>query len=91
VRHFENLWRAVLWLQWALDYESTMREFVHILLSLPLGGASFFTLKTISDSAEFFPNHVIVGINQHGVRHCKATASKGDVSVGQGPVWGMSL
>lgn len=46
-----------------------MREFVHIILSLPSGGASFFTLKTISDTAEFFPNHVIVGINQHGVRH----------------------
>jgi len=46
-----------------------------------LGGASFFTLKTVSDTAEFFPNHVIVGINQHGVRHSNTSTRIGCVTV----------
>lgn len=68
-----------------------MREFVHILMSLPLGGASFFTLKTISDTAEFFPNHVIVGINHHGVCHCEASTSMECVTIKHQPAGGMSL
>eukprot|EP00475_Leptophrys_vorax_P002718 TRINITY_DN11532_c0_g3_i1.p1 TRINITY_DN11532_c0_g3~~TRINITY_DN11532_c0_g3_i1.p1 ORF type:complete len:600 (-),score=34.28 TRINITY_DN11532_c0_g3_i1:214-1968(-) len=52
---------------WSLDHEGTMREFVRILLEIPQGGSVFFDLKTLVDSAAYFPKLVVVGVNHNGL------------------------
>ncbi|CAI5993403.1 unnamed protein product [Closterium sp. NIES-65] len=57
---------------WSLDHEATMREFVRILLEIPQGGSVFFDLRTEEDTANYFPKHVIVGVNHNGLHFLDA-------------------
>eukprot|EP00475_Leptophrys_vorax_P004149 TRINITY_DN12479_c0_g1_i1.p1 TRINITY_DN12479_c0_g1~~TRINITY_DN12479_c0_g1_i1.p1 ORF type:complete len:631 (-),score=8.92 TRINITY_DN12479_c0_g1_i1:537-2429(-) len=57
---------------WSLDHEGTMREFIRLLLDSPHGGSLFFPLRTVDDSAAFFPQRVLAGVNHNGMHFLNA-------------------